>query len=107
MLLPSKNVPRWTIFLIDVFLTVFSLSIAYLIRFDFINFNKQIWEQEYEVLKFAFPIFIFVRMLSFLVSKTYAGIIRYTSTQDTKRLFSTVTLGTVIFLTISFIKNIF
>ncbi|MDG2370874.1 MAG: nucleoside-diphosphate sugar epimerase/dehydratase [Flavobacteriales bacterium] len=107
MLLPSKNVPRWTIFLIDVILTIFSLSIAYFIRFDFINFNKQIWEQEYEVLKFAFPIFILVRILSFIVSKTYAGIIRYTSTQDTKRLFSTITVGTVIFLAISIVKNIF
>ena len=107
MLLPSKNAPRWTIFIIDVILTIFSLSIAYLIRFDFIDFNQQIWENEYEVLKFAFPIFILIRILSFILSKTYAGIIRYTSTQDTKRLFSTVTIGTIIFLLISFIKNIF
>jgi FlaA1/EpsC-like NDP-sugar epimerase len=107
MYLPSKNVPRWTIFIIDVILTIFSLSIAYLIRFDFINLNKQVWENEYEVLKFAFPIFIIVRVSSFIFSKTYAGIIRYTSTQDTKRLFSTITIGTFIFLLISFIKNIF
>lgn len=107
MYLPNKNVPRWIIFLIDVLLTICSLSVAYLIRFDFIDLNRQIWENEYEVLVFAFPIFIVVRILSFYFSKIYAGIIRYTSTEDTKRLFGTITLGSLIFVLISIIKNVF
>ena len=107
MYLPTKNVPRWIIFLIDVLLTICSLTVAYLIRFDFIDLNRQVWENEYEVLVFAFPIFIVVRILSFYFSKIYAGIIRYTSTEDTKRLFGTVTLGSLIFVLISIIKNVF
>ena len=71
MYLPTKNVPRWIIFLIDVLLTICSLTVAYLIRFDFIDLNRQVWENEYEVLVFAFPIFIVVRILSFYFSRLH------------------------------------
>ena len=107
MFLPNKNTPRWVIFTIDVVLTIVSLSISYLIRFDFVNIDLRLWENEYQLHLTSFPIFIVVRALLYYFSKTYAGIIRYTSTEDTKRLFSTVSLGTLIFLLISFIKNTF
>ncbi|MBG16510.1 MAG: hypothetical protein CL853_09180 [Crocinitomicaceae bacterium] len=107
MFLPNKNTPRWVIFTIDVVLTIVSLSISYLIRFDFVNIDRRLWENEYQLLLTSFPIFIVVRALLYYFSKIYAGIIRYTSTEDTKRLFSTVSLGTLIFLLISFIKNTF
>lgn len=97
-LLPKKNTPRWVIFLIDMLLCLIALSIAYLIRFDFVNIDKAIFLKEWEILQLALPIYILVRALSFVIGKSYAGIIRYTSTQDAKRIFLVVTIGSLVFL---------
>ena len=35
MFLPKNNTPRWIIIVIDLFLSLFGLIFAYLIRFDF------------------------------------------------------------------------
>ncbi len=97
-LLPKKNTPRWVIFLIDMFLCLLALGTAYLIRFDFVNIDTAIFLKEWEILKLALPVYILVRTVSFVLGKTYAGIIRYTSTQDAKRIFLVVTIGSLAFL---------
>lgn len=97
-LLPKKNTPRWVIFFIDMLLCLLALATAYLIRFDFVNIDKAIFIKEWEILKLALPIYVLVRSISFVLGKTYAGIIRYTSTQDAKRIFLVVTIGSLVFL---------
>ena len=99
--LPEQNTPRWLIFLIDIGICILSLAIAYAIRFDFIAEPELFLESEWEQLKWAFPIFILVRALSFYIGKTYQGIIRFTSTEDAKRLFITIAFGSAIFALIS------
>ncbi len=96
--LPKNNTPRWIIFVIDIFLCLFALGMAYLIRFDFVNIDKAILQEEWNVLKPVLPIYIGIRALSFIIGKTYAGIIRYTGTQDAKRIFLVITAGTLAFL---------
>lgn len=95
-ILPKKNTPRWVIFIIDILLSLVALATAYLIRFDFVNIDLIAIGKEWEILKLALPIYILVRALSFVFGKTYAGIIRYTSTQDAKRIFLVVTIGSLI-----------
>lgn len=95
-ILPKKNTPRWVIFIIDILLSLVALATAYLIRFDFVNIDLIAVGKEWEILKLALPIYILVRALSFVFGKTYAGIIRYTSTQDAKRIFLVVTIGSLI-----------
>ncbi|MCT4580560.1 MAG: polysaccharide biosynthesis protein [Flavobacteriales bacterium] len=97
-LLPKKNTPRWVIFLIDMLLCFLALGTAYLIRFDFVNIDTAKAIKEWEILKLALPIYVLVRAISFVLGKTYAGIIRYTSTQDAKRIFLVVTIGSLFFL---------
>lgn len=80
--------------MIDIFLCLFSLLFAYLVRFDFIDLPI---EEEWPILKVALPFYILIRAMTFYFGKTYAGIVRYTSTQDTKRIFIVVTLGSAIF----------
>lgn len=46
--------------------------------------------------KYVFPLVIGVRALSFYFGKTYTGIIRYTSSKDTERIFIVVTMGTLV-----------
>ena len=104
MFLPKKNIPRWAIFFIDIFLSIIALFLAYIIRFDFINFNKQIFENELDVFINAIPFYLGIRILLAVIFKTYAGIIRYTSTQDTKRIFITISIGSIILGIISSIK---
>ena len=98
MIFPKRNTPRWLIFLIDILLCVFSLGLAYLIRFDFFNIPIA---SEIQAFKVAFPIFVLIRALSFFISKTYIGIIRHTSTEDAKRILITISAGSLFFLLLS------
>jgi FlaA1/EpsC-like NDP-sugar epimerase len=100
-LIPDRNTPRWVIFVIDMGLVLCSLLFAYLIRFDFLSIP---YDEELPALKLALPIFIIIRALSFYIGKTYLGIVRYTSTQDGKRIFVVVTIGSLIFALLSPIR---
>jgi FlaA1/EpsC-like NDP-sugar epimerase len=96
--------PRWIIFILDILLCFIALSLAYLIRFDFSNPQHYILIQEWEVLKPALPFYLIIRGLTFYFGRTYAGIIRYTSTQDAKRIFIVVILGSIIFAALSVVR---
>ena len=99
MLFPSRNVPRWIIFLIDTVLVMASLFLAFLLRFEF-----SIPEQEIAPLVFAFPIYMIVRVLLSVIGKTYAGIIRYSGTEDTIRILKVICIGSLIFCILNMIK---
>lgn len=97
--LPNRNTPRWIIFLIDVTTTTVALIAAYLVRFEFSPPKLEI-----DLALRFLPLFIAVRVLLFIAGRTYAGIIRYTSTQDTLRIFTVVTAGSVIFAIANYLK---
>jgi FlaA1/EpsC-like NDP-sugar epimerase len=99
MWLPTKNTPRWLIFSIDMVIVCLSFVIAYLVRFEF-----AIPSLEVELAILFFPILLITRATSFLVGKTYAGIIRYTSTQDTTRIFLVLTAGSLLFAGLNQVK---
>lgn len=88
-------------------LCIVALTLAYAIRFDFVEPNPEQIKNEWAVLKFALPIYLIVRFFSFFISKTYSGIIRFTSTQDAKRMFVTLAIGTFIFGIVSLIRHSF
>lgn len=106
-LIAQGKTPRWLIFFIDIVLCLLALAVAYLIRFDFANPQQSILQEEWKVLKPALGFYILVRSLFFFFGKTYAGIIRYTSTQDAKRIFITITLGTLTFGVLSGVRYFF
>ncbi|MDG1158191.1 MAG: hypothetical protein P8N19_01785, partial [Flavobacteriales bacterium] len=92
MFLPNRNTPRWMIFLLDVLICLFSLGCAYLLRFEFNPPSEEVQ------LALAFlPLFLLVRIALFYLGKTYAGIIRYTGTQDAQRITIYVLIGSLIF----------
>jgi len=98
MSIPIKHTPRWIVFLIDLLICLFSISFAYFVRFEF-----RINDTEFEALKFTIPILLFIRAITFLVFRTYAGLIRYTSAKDTERIFIVVTAGSIILMISNFI----
>ena len=65
---------------------------AYLVRFEFSPPTIEI-----ELALVFLPILLSVRVLSFYLGKTYSGIIRYTSSQDTTRIFFVLLAGTIVF----------
>ncbi len=81
-------VPRWIIFMLDVSISILSLTAAYLIKFNF-NFSTL----NYTTFSQSILLLIFVSAIVFGVSKTYSGIIRYTGLQDTVRILMAVSLN--------------
>lgn len=106
MKFPENYIQRWVIFGFDILVTVLALFIAYALRFDFFS-SQQTFGEEFAVLKSSFPFFIGIRILLFYLGKTHAGIIRYTSSEDAKRIFYVVSLGTLIFILFSVIRYYF
>ena len=88
--LSTRNTPRWIIFLIDTSICFLSLMLAYQVRFNF-----RVPENEIALWKYAVPTVLGVRIISFLISRGYQGIIRYTSNKDAQRIFYTITAGSV------------
>lgn len=96
---PHKVViPRWVILVIDLLTCAVSLGLAYLLRFNF-----DIPPIEYQRMPYVFTMVLSTRLLSFLIARTYVGIIRYTSSKDVQRIFTVVTLGTCLFAIINLV----
>ena len=98
----TENTPRWIIFTIDLLISIFSLLLAYLLRF---NFNIPL--DYIETFVYIFPIVLSLRIASFFIFKTYSGIIRYTSTIDMQRIFVIVTGISLLIATINGISFYF
>ncbi|MGE8290705.1 MAG: polysaccharide biosynthesis protein [Sphingobacterium sp.] len=98
MLSKISIVPRWIIFLLDIF----SVSIAYLlanvIYYDF-NFDFLL-DIDFSI---RYILFISVCSLSFYLFKMYTGIIRYTSAIDSIRILSTIVFSVFMLLIIKLI----
>ncbi|MBY0245762.1 MAG: polysaccharide biosynthesis protein, partial [Sphingobacteriaceae bacterium] len=88
-------VPRWIIFCIDLVISAFSLYVAYFLYFklDVATVTPHI----YTKILTSSLIFFFVNVVVFLITKTYSGIIRYTSAQDSIRILTSVILSNVVF----------
>lgn len=102
MKLLSGNIPRWGIFLIDLSISVFSIFTAYFLRFNFIIPNNELI-----TFPLVFASVILVRGLSFFIFKTYSGIIQYTSIEDAKRIFFTISTGTLFLCFANMVKAYF
>ncbi len=92
----SYNLPRWSILFIDTIVCAFALTIAVFLRFNY----DEIPEADLKNLPLNYAVVLSVRFLSFLLSKTYKGVVRYTSSKDATRIFAVVLSGSLfIYLT--------
>ncbi|MBR4266577.1 MAG: polysaccharide biosynthesis protein [Bacteroidales bacterium] len=90
LLITKLHTPRWVVFMIDMMIVSVSIIASYLLRF---NFDwSQIVAQSFGI---TYLILIPIRGLSFLVSKTYGGLVRYTSSNDALRIAIVTFLGSV------------
>ena len=95
-LLFLRNMPRWIIFLIDMSICLFSLVLAYLVRFNF-----SIPRVEIHAFPLVFSLVLGIRAISFYFSKTYQGIVKYTSSKDAQRIFIIITIGSILYVLIN------
>ena len=103
-MVPNWYLPKKLILLFDIILTITSLLLAYLIRFDFIDFYDLFWIKEYDSVITGVPSLILIRYLSFLAGRTHKGIIRHFTNDDALRIFYTVSIGTIIIGSMSILK---
>jgi FlaA1/EpsC-like NDP-sugar epimerase len=84
-------VPRWIIFTIDICLCVFALVVAKVVKHNFIITDIDA-QQMYK----SVVVVIAVNVAVFLNVKTFTGIVRYTSAQDSFRILFSVILSTTL-----------
>lgn len=106
MILPKKNVPRWIIIVIDLFISAVALFFAYLIRFD-LSADIELWKKEWEILSSSLLVYFGVRFIVFYLFGIHRGIIRHTSTSDFRRLFIAITVCSGVYLVFSFLRHSF
>jgi FlaA1/EpsC-like NDP-sugar epimerase len=75
-----RILPRWLVFLLDLFLVCFCLFLSRMLKF---NFN---WDNMGVGLRFMMSVVLVLNAVLFYVFKSYAGIVRYTNLEDTSRL---------------------
>ena len=92
MNLGTRNIPRWIILITDSLVVAFSIISAFFLRFNF-----DIPYYEWKSIESILPFVLTVRILSFFLTKTYAGIIRYTSSKDIQRIAANLFTGSIVF----------
>ena len=105
MLLPNEKTPRWVVLLIDLFLLSISISTSFTLRFEFNielikfqllnNFTKNIL------------VFLSVKCLIFILNGVYQNIVRYTSLQDMKKIFFSISITSFFALALNLFSNQF
>ena len=99
-LFPQSYTPRWIVYLLDIIICFISISLAYYIRF---NFSLP----DIDYFSFIIPFVLFIRALTFLIFRPYAGIVRYTSVKDTERIFIVILTGSLVFVLFNLINYYF
>ncbi|MCC5920722.1 MAG: polysaccharide biosynthesis protein [Cyclobacteriaceae bacterium] len=89
-----RILPRWVIILLDLIMLILGVSIAFYVLFGFDSEKSFRFDPI-----IAIVLFVFTGLLSILTTKSYSGIVRYTSLQDAVRIFYSMTLA--LFLAVS------
>jgi FlaA1/EpsC-like NDP-sugar epimerase len=96
----DRKLPRLVIFFIDLVICLFAIGIAYQVRFNF-----QVPKVELDSFPLVYSIVVGIRAVSFLLSKTYKGIIRYTGTNDAARIVLTLASGSAVMAIVNMISH--
>ena len=94
-------VPRWIIFLLDLAICSIALCIGYLIKYNFGLFN-------FDHLEFFRNLLIttVINTMVFVNVKSFSGIIRYTSAQDTFRILFAITVSNGSMLILNYLVSV-
>lgn len=91
--------PRWLIFIIDIGICLVSIVFSYHLRFNF-----RIPEKELASLPYIILMVLFVRAISFILGRTYAGMVRHTGSKDVIRIFISLAIGSCLFVLLNMLS---
>ena len=97
MLKLRQNTPRWVVVLLDLIIHLCALAFAYLIRFD-LKADFSLIQSEWEILSKSLWFFVLVKLVVFSLFQIHKGLVRYTSTEDLKRIFLAELTCSLLFL---------
>ena len=93
----NKHTPRWIVLSIDLAASVMSIVFAFLLRFNF-DLTNEYFDRIWQII-----ILVFVtRLIVFLLTHSYAGIIRFTGTKDAIRIILVITYTNAIYIAINY-----
>jgi len=98
----ARFAPRWLILCFDIAIICCSLVLAYALRFDF-----NVPSNEWDLLKKSVIFFFLIRIAALVLWRTYAGVIRYTSTQDASRILRMNLMATIFLYGIGHLRSLF
>lgn len=98
----KKHTPRWIILIIDLAISIMSIVFAFLLRFNF-DLKNEYFDTIHNVIIYVFT----VRLSLFLITRSYAGIIRYTGTRDAVRIILVITCSNLVYLISNYILFFF
>lgn len=89
----SRHTPRWIVFNIDLMVVAFSFVFSYSIirnlQFETFTLNE---------LLVPLMLMLLIKALAIIVTKSYKGIVKYTSIQDATRIFIAMSMSTFAFV---------
>ncbi len=106
MLLPKSNTHRWIIIVIDMLMSLVSLTFAYLIRFD-LKADAMLIQMEWEILSKSILVYFAVKFIVFFLFKIHKGLVRHTSTEDMRRIILASMVSSFAFLVLGMLRFYF
>ena len=93
----KSRTPRWIIIVTDLFINLFALLFAYIIRFD-LDSQSVLIQEEWDKFSNYLWLFVAVKFVVFYSFQIHKGLVRHTSTQDLNRIFFAVSTSSLVFL---------
>ena len=92
------RLPKYLVLQVDMVMCIISVLVAYLLRYNLETLPQEVLDSFY----ISLGVICSVKLMSFLYFKSYTGIIRYTSIEDAKRIFYSLTVSLLAVLAINF-----
>ena len=102
MLYNNRNTPRGLILFIDICIVIFSIFLSYLLRFNF-----KIPQEEINLLPVSIGVVVGIRIISFIISRSFSGIIRYTEAEDVVRIILVTAIGSILIVVTDLVSHYF
>jgi FlaA1/EpsC-like NDP-sugar epimerase len=93
----EKFVSRWLILLGDTVLTLGLFLFAFVVRFNFVIDHVRSSFYLYQI-----PYVFIVFLVGFIIFQSYSGVIRYTTLQDSLKVFGAITFGSFVLALVTF-----
>ncbi len=90
-----RILPRWLVFLLDLFLVCFCLLLSRSLKLNFY------WQHVGIGIRSMLGVVLLVNMALFYIFKSYAGIVRYTNLEDTSRLVMVNAIASFFYLAVN------